>query len=193
MENKLKLRFINFLLIGIIAIILISLSIITTSSFKKYLMEQRFYSYVQIVEARFDKDTTDLNSLCHDFNNLDSIYNVFAAVYNANYELLTNRHPDLTIGRVIEFKPFDYDEIKSAINKNQSGFVNVSLKVILENGKYVKYPMPIYFWNLNEVIIMIGTPYIEDTISLPIYFNAIIYIIITCILAVFITLIVIKI
>ena len=135
-KNKISMRLINFALIAIIAVAMVFLMLKVTSSLKTYLMEQRFNLIMQAVEVRCYEGIADLDSFGTFFNRLDAVYNVFAAVYSSDFALLTNRHPDIMVGRTVNFNPFDHPEILEALNNKNSDSVTVPFTVVLDSGDH---------------------------------------------------------
>ena len=171
MDNRLKLRAINFIVIIGIALALTVAMVSITSVFRDYLLEQRFKANVQTVEARCDLGITDIDSFRDFIERVDTIYNVFAAVYDSNHNIISRRHPDITAGRTVFFDPFAHTDLIEAVSEKNTGIITVPFLVVLDNGKEVRYPTPVFFRIVpyfdDNIIVIVATPFIGDTIQLP--------------------------
>ena len=156
-------------LIDIVKLILLAvlMVVITINTTKKVWMHDRFQLLVETVDVRCDEGITSLPTFCEYFNNTDKIYNVFSAVYNRDLRLLTSRHPDIIPGRTVYFDPFRYPQVVNFIRVNQSGTIAVSFDVKLDNGKTKTYTTPVYYRWVGDYLVVLATPYIPDTISIP--------------------------
>ena len=196
LTNKISMRLVNFILIAIIAVAMVFLMLKVTSYLKNFLLEQRFTSVMQASEVRCDEGITDLDSFVAFYNRMDLIYNVFAAVYSSDFELLTRRHPDIMVGKTVKFEPFEHSEVIEAIAAGYSDLVIVPFTVMFDNGGHETYPTPLHFQKVDYgdtyVIAMVATPFIEDSVTLPNYYYPILYSFFITVLSVAIILIVIK-
>jgi len=188
MDTKIKNYIIVSFLVIITAIGASALLYYTTIFEKHNLMEKRFYDYVSIINDRCDEEEYNIRKsgavntvqqMITFINKLDAHYNVFAAIYDSEHNLLTGRHPDILVNRTVFFHPFDYPKIINAFMARPYGIITVDFTVEYNNGTIKIYATPLLFRRIfiedDYLIVVMATPYIPDTIELPFYYNIIIY------------------
>ena len=155
---------VEVLKLAFLALLMVFVTINTT---KQIWMEDRYTLLREITDARCDEGVTSLPAFCKFFNNLDIVYNVFAAVYDKDLNLLTDRNPDITPGRTVYFEPLQYSEIVLVVKAAKTGTITVNFDIQLDSGKVNTYSTPVYFRWVGDVLVMMATPYISDTIRIP--------------------------
>ena len=155
---------INILKLILLAIIMV---IVTVNTTKQVWMHDRFNLLVETADVRCDEGIISPFSFCEFFNGIDRIYNVFAAVYDWDLQLLTSRNPDVTPGRTVFFEPLKYPSVCALIKLSNKGTITVSFDVALDNGKIKTYSTPVFYRWVGNYLVMIATPLIPDTITIP--------------------------
>ena len=157
------------IIIEIIKLILLAvlMVVVTINTTKQVWMHDRFQLLSETVDVRCNEGIITLSAFCEYFNGLDRIYNVFAAVYDKDLELLTARNPDMIPGRTVYFEPFKYPAVVALTKINEKGVVAVAFDVILDNGKTKTFNTPVYYRWVENYLVMMATPFILDTINVP--------------------------
>ena len=137
--------------------------VVTINTTKTVWMIDRFNLFVDVVNARCNEGVRSVEY----FEALDNIYNVYAAVYDKSFNLLTNRHPDIIPKRTVFFEPLQYPEIKIAIENSQQGIINTNFEVTYVSGKRKVYTTPVFYRWVDDALIIMATPFIPDTINIP--------------------------
>ena len=173
--SKIKRQLFGFAIIAALSIIL-SLSLMgIINTLKKSWLETQFETIATSINIRIDDKGMDFQHFCRFIESVDTYYNVYAAVYSANLELLTKRHPDITPGRTVFFDPLIHDGLLSAAKTEQTGKINVHFEVIYDNGKKAVYFTPVFFRWFDDGITLMAIPQIPDTVDLPKFYAILIY------------------
>ena len=179
-NKKIKCQLFNIVIIAVLSVVL-SLSLMgIVNALKKSWLETQFETIKKSIDIRIDNEIADISLFCHYMETVDMYYNVYAAVYSSNFELLTNRHPDITPGRTVFFNPLIHDYLLSAMEKEQTGKVNVTFEVVYDSGKKGKYITPVYFRWFGGGVALMAIPQIPDTVELPKFYTILIYSVFVC-------------
>ena len=161
-------------------LVIVIMDTITITTTKKAWLNLEYELFTKIVDAQCESGS-DIDSLCTFIIGIDRINNIYSAVYHSTptvsphlWELKTSRNPDITPGRTVYFKPFEYEILVDAILKDNSGHVVVPFEVVYDNGRSVIYKTPVYFRYVDDYLVMMAIPKIPDTLTLPSARNVII-------------------
>jgi len=115
--------------------------------------------------------------------NLDSHYNVYAAMYNQDLETLTSRHGDLTFEKTVLLKPLEDERLLQAFFSQEKGVIDINFLVIYAGGHERWHDTHIYFRRFfsqdnpdNFIVVAAGIPFINDIIETNPWFYKTIYI-----------------
>ena len=162
MSSKFKLHLMNVLIILSISVVLTIVMLRVTSHVKQTWLEERFRYIVQMSDTRCKEGANDLQQFCEYFSGLDMYYNVFAAVYDKDFELLSKRHGDITIDRHVRFDPFSHSMLNDALKNEDIGVTTVFLEIFDDDLKHVTYRTPV--WHKR---VAIADSYVYVIIALP--------------------------
>jgi len=168
-----KLDILALLISGVLAIFLIGLMESLFEGIKKERYEERWQSKLAIVNNRCEEEEFFVNDERGDyqkrlerivkfFETLDQNPYIFSAVYDSNYNLVTERQPRFVN---YPFIPFEYDEIVKLMEQGDRGVVTVPYIV----GKDT-YDMRFYF-RLTPLVpgkyvyVAMAIPYISQDIE----------------------------
>jgi len=139
------------------------------------LIEEKFRTLAQSVAVKCDAANMQLKDPLTDpeevlerliiyFEQLDLIYNVFAAIYDENLRILTNRYPNLTLSRTEALDPIRDVTVRERLLNEENGMLNnCKFTVIFDNGKTTHQTASLYFHKIHFskdfVITVIAIPY----------------------------------
>jgi len=187
-KHETKTRIASWALIALASMVL-SLAMNASIGYaKKSRLETRFSSLAERADARLDEEEViakklgpahSAEGLIEYFNEADTIYNVFAALYDSDYNLLTSRHPDVTVDRVVFFEPLSYEWVIDAMESSDSGVLAVGFAIARRDGREDSYTTPLYFRKISaggeRLTAALAIPLIYDTVELPASFYLTIY------------------
>ena len=179
MKLKTKLRFANALIILASSGLIIFLLFLITGFLKHSLTDQRFSTMVKMVNTQIDEDPgTDIQHLSNYISGIDKYFGVFAGIYDSNLRLITVRQADTTIERTIAFNPLIYPNVVQSFKTKNSEYLNVDFTDLNEKGQDEIHKTLLFYRAVvldQRYIVVLASPFIEDTIVLPGSYYLIIY------------------
>ena len=157
---------------SIILLVVVSTFVILSNFIEKskdFKIEERYNVLKYVVDAKISV-INDKEHICRFFEHLDTIEHVFAAVYDENFNCLTNRHPDVYPDKIIMFNPLEHEHIVNHIQENESGELECDFNVISNKNKtYSLYTLVYYikvYFDDGYITCMISTPYVNDYVKM---------------------------
>ena len=188
MAHYRKINIISAVYIIILGVIIASLINFLIIGLKKEWMQTRYNTIRQLVDIRCDEADIVAQNLMDgvmysifiepmmaSVEELDCLYNVYAAMYDDEYRLLTKRNPDISPTRTVQLDPIRNEIVRDALSQHDSYYFRVTFEVMNNDNSVLQVETPLYFRKVffemegrqRYLIVFTGMPLLTDAIQLP--------------------------